>query len=599
MAENIFKHLKESGEKSEPPEAGSAAAAEGAVPPLELQKARDVIGALTKAIKTSRLYPESNPIYQKFIEELSEKFNSYIEEHGNLKLRLTQFKLIYKGVEVYDNPDKLENIALKLFADGVREITFHEGMEDIEILNFLDVLNTNLDPEKTDDDMVTLLWEKNFQHITYFVIEETGEGETKTEASSHRMPVQEFVKAQEMDTAQKKHLEKESGMPVTEEKAKGPVPEMPVFSVYTLTEEEIELLKKEKEAEENPSFTFKIIDILNEILYMERDFKAFSDIVETLEKALDLLISNADIVRASRLLKNLREISEAKGKFSDEEVMKINRAIDRAGDEIRIKEFGAMLGKNQTIDLNAISSYLSLLHKNSIAYLLELLEINNLNIRKHICDVMAEVVKDDIDIIGRKVNDKRWYIVRNIVYILGRLGKAKGIEYLKRTLKYDEPRVRLESIKSLMKISGDQAKDLLLTVISDNNSEVRIQAVKGLASLDHKKAVQPLIEFISHEGFKKFEFAEKKEFFEALGKLGSNEVVPFLKNIYTKRPWFSRSAYEELRMCAVYGLSKTGTNDALSVLQGLKEKPGSKIESVRLRAITEIKNSMGSPSSHS
>ena len=51
---------------------------------------------------------------------------------------------------------------------------------------------------------------------------------------------------------------------------------------------------------------------------------------------------------------------------------------------------------------------------------------------------------------------------------------------------------------------------MLILVISDNDSQVRIQAVKGLASLNHKKAVQPLIEFISKEGFKKFEFAEKR-----------------------------------------------------------------------------------------
>ena len=244
-------------------------------------------------------------------------------------------------------------------------------------------------------------------------------------------------------------MEKESGIPVTEERIKGCSGDACFQRLYPYRGRD-RALKKEKEAEENPSFTFKIIDILNEVLYMERDIKAFSDIVDTLEKALDLLISNADLVRASRLLKNLREIAEAKGEFSDEEVKRINRSIERAGDEIRVKEFGVMLGKNQTVDLNALTSYLSLLHKNSIAYLLELLEINNLNIRKHICDVMVEVVKDDIDIIGRKVNDKRWYIVRNIAYILGRLGKAKGIEYLKRTLKYDEPRVRLESIKSLM-----------------------------------------------------------------------------------------------------------------------------------------------------
>ena len=355
------------------PEAG-AAPAESAVPPPELQKAKDVIGALTKAIKTSKLYPESNPIYQKFIEELSEKLNSYMEEHGNLKLRLTQFKLIYKDTEIYDNPDKLENIALKLFTDGVREITFHEGMEDIEILNFLDVLNANIDPEKTDDDMVTLLWEKNFQHITYFVIEETGEGDAKADTLTTRTPVQEFVKAQEMDAAQKKHLEKESGIPCDRGKDKRFFSRNASIQCLYPYRRRDRTLKKEKEAEENPSFTFKIIDILNEVLYMERDIKAFSDIVDTLEKALDLLISNADLVRASRLLKNLREIAEAKGKFSDEEVKRINRSIERAGDEIRVKEFGAMLGKNQTVDLNALTSYLSLLHKNSIAHMLELLE---------------------------------------------------------------------------------------------------------------------------------------------------------------------------------------------------------------------------------
>ena len=53
------------------------------------------------------------------------------------------------------------------------------GLDNSELLSFLDALNTNLDPEKTDDDMVTLLWEKNLQHITYFVIDEAaavGEG---------------------------------------------------------------------------------------------------------------------------------------------------------------------------------------------------------------------------------------------------------------------------------------------------------------------------------------------------------------------------------------------------------------------------------------
>ncbi len=596
MDENLFSDLKEQINSQDPIAGGKAGAAahETTVPPEELQKVKEIVDALTKAIKISKIYPSNNPIYQKFINELlKEKYDAYITEYGNLKLRLTQSKLIYNGAEVYDNPDRLENIALKLYADGIREITFHEGLDNSELLSFLDALNTNLDPEKTDDDMVTLLWEKNLQHITYFVIDEAaavGEG-SAAEDLTGRAPLSGFVKAEEMDTPKKRHLEAESGMPVTEEKPRQqPAPELPVYSVYTLTEDEIEQLKREKEAEENPAFTFKIIDILYEILYMERDFNAFSEVVDTLEKAIDLLISRADLVRAGRLLKNLHEISGAREKFSDEELNRVIRAIDRAGDAVRIKELGDMLNKNQAIDINALTSYLSLLNKNSAISMLELLEIGNRNIRRIVCDVITELVKDDIDLIGRKISDKRWYIVRNIVYVLGRVNNTKSIEHLKRALKYDEPRVRIEGIKSLASIGGETAKDLILTALNDKDSQVRIHAVRSLASLNHKKAVEPLINYINQEAFKKADFTEKKEFFEAIGKLGANEAFPFFKGILTKRSWlFKRTSQDELRACAAFGLGKAGTNDALNLLQAVKEKPGSIVEAARLKAISEIK----------
>lgn len=597
MDEKPFSDVKEqinSGDLISGGGKGGAAAHAAKVPPEELQKVKEIIDALTKAIKISKIYPSNNPIYQKFINELlKEKYDGYITEYGSLKLRLTQSKLIYNGAEVYDNPDRLENIALKLYTDGIREITFHEGLENSELLSFLDALNTNLDPEKTDDDMVTLLWEKNMQHITYFVIEEAAaEGEGSAAADlARRAPLAEFVREPAMDASKKLHLEAQSGMPVTEEKSKQQAaPEMPVYSIYTLTEDEIEQLKKEKEAEENPAFTFKIMDILYEILYMEREFNAFSEVVDTLEKALDLLISRADLLRAGRLLKNLREISAAKEKFSEEELNRIVRAIDRVGDAVRIKELGDMLSKNQTIDMNALASYLSLLNKNSAIPMLELLEIDNRNIRRIVCDVITGLVKDDIDLLGRKISDRRWYIVRNIAYVLGRINNPRSIEHLKRAIKYDEPRVRIEVIRSLASIGGEAASELLITLLGDKDAQVRIHAVRSLALLNHKKAVEPLINYINQEAFKKADFTEKKEFFEAIGKLGANEALPFLKGILTKRPWFfRRTSQDELRACAAFGLGKAGTNDALNLLQTIKERPGSIVEAARLKAIAEIK----------
>ena len=148
----------------------------------------------------------------------------------------------------------------------------------------------------------------------------------------------------------------------------------------------------------------------------------------------------------------------------------------------------------------------------------------------------------------------------------------------------------MEGIKSLASIGGETAKDLILTALNDKDSQVRIHAVRSLASLNHKKAVEPLMNYINQEAFKKADLTEKKEFFEAIGKLGANEAFPFFKGILTKRSWlFKRTSQDELRACAAFGLGKAGTNDALNLLQAVKEKPGSIVEAARLKAISEIK----------
>ena len=140
----------------------------------ELEHVRDIFRTLTIAIKTFNLYPKDNPIYQKVSSEICEKFNLFFESHDELSVDIEQNSLQYRKVEVFHSDEKTDNLSLLLFADGIRQLSFHKGLTAEEIKDFIDILRFAFKSETSDDDdIVTLLWEKNIKNLGYSTVEDT------------------------------------------------------------------------------------------------------------------------------------------------------------------------------------------------------------------------------------------------------------------------------------------------------------------------------------------------------------------------------------------------------------------------------------------
>ncbi|MDC4205630.1 MAG: hypothetical protein MPW14_23315 [Candidatus Manganitrophus sp.] len=106
----------------------------------EVKSAKEIVQYLTKTTKTLQIYLPNNPIHQKFINELAEKIQRHLTEHGPLRLRIKQFELFCSGQSVYENSNRMESLAFKLFIDGLRELSFHPGIEKEELITFLEVI---------------------------------------------------------------------------------------------------------------------------------------------------------------------------------------------------------------------------------------------------------------------------------------------------------------------------------------------------------------------------------------------------------------------------------------------------------------------------
>ncbi|MBM4137384.1 MAG: hypothetical protein FJ241_11210, partial [Nitrospira sp.] len=141
----------------------------------DIKVVKELLQKLIKAKKTLRMYPQGNPIYVKTLEDLYTRFKSFFDYQDELTLKIGQNTIVYDSEQVYYNPGKEDNIALFLFKDGIREITFKKELLQEELEEFLKVIVVDFDremDEMSEDDMVTLLWEKDFQNIQY-VVDET------------------------------------------------------------------------------------------------------------------------------------------------------------------------------------------------------------------------------------------------------------------------------------------------------------------------------------------------------------------------------------------------------------------------------------------
>ena len=532
----------------------------------------DVLQSLSKAIKTLKLYPDTSRLRQKFITELVAKFKGFLDEYGDLILKIKKSEFFYMGEVVYSNPSLEESIAFKLYGDGIRELTFTEGLSEEELFDFIDIVTRDYKKEGEDDDTVTKLWEKDFKSIRYAVVEEgkddnlllqIPEKVTTTDSSKNAL-----LKAykQEMTAEPKgESLLQPAGVEVEIEQIYG----KPFSEIFTLTPEEITKVHDEMEIEKKMDLVSELVDILFHILRIEHELDSYSEFLKHLEKIIKTLLLAGDYKRVLPILTTLKTFIRDGNNFTNAHAQEAEKIIDALGEEDFLHQLMPQSKFTGTEDLDSISMFISMLNKNAIIPIANMVGIlDNMKARRLFCDVLALLAKDNIELLYNKLEDDKWYVVRNIVYVLGKIGDIKSIPYLKKIKDHIEARVRKEIVHALVEIKSEDAKDILIDFLNDDNNTVRIAALRYLMNMSHQKALPIISDIISRETFDTKDIYEKKEFFEALGKLGNNDVLPFLRETLMKRSkLFGKSKIEERRLYAAFALKKMSTKESMEILK--------------------------------
>jgi hypothetical protein len=540
----------------------------------DIKVVKDVIQAFLKAKKAVRMYPENNPIYKKTIEDTFSRFTDLFSYRDELNLKIKQNEIFFDTEPVYVNTEKDDNLALFFFKDGLRELTFMKGLSQPEMEEFLKIIALDFDREAVDDDIVTLLWEKDFHNIRYiaddaFLVEdEDFEKKAITQVKSTAPEPDEILKAY--------------AAAFESEDVKG-------ISIVNLTDKDLQVLVKEMEKDTQDK-TGKIYQILLEMLSQAESVPEYEDVLGLLREVFSYSLKQKDLRTALDIMQQTKALGESPT-LSDTIKRQMNLLLASVNSEESIKSLGEMFDSDVALDEQIVSDYTGFLNRTSIPPFISLLgELESIHGRKIVINILIHLGKHDIQAVARGLQDDRWFVVRNIIYTLRHIGDKKAVEYLLATAKHTDERVRKEAIKTLGELKNPLALQTLRDCLDDADPSIRKIAVKALGSIGSETAKRIILERASAKAFRDKDFDEKRDFYEVLAHWNHADVIDFLIGTLKRKALFGKAKVDENRACAAYCLGLMGSKDSLPVLSKLRDSKNKLLRDAVNAAIKKIEH---------
>ncbi|MDA8170799.1 MAG: HEAT repeat domain-containing protein [Nitrospiraceae bacterium] len=484
----------------------------------EIAVCRDVFECLANAFKTVKLYPGPNCVTRSLIRQLHENLCCFLDEYGEIEAEVMQLRLMYKGLEVYGRTEKTGNMAFSLFAAGIRGVTFRRGLEEDEIETFLEMLKRSavLPPASPG-------WRNpGPRHIDFSFLKRDFLLDGAPGAVVARMGV--IIR----------------GSPESGGADEGP-PEAGFFMAGDLPSGPGE--------DDGPGRSCADGVLALARAAMQRDnASGFLDLL----KKLSLMASQSGRMRTS-----------------------IQAVIGRLVSFEAAKWFLETSKKREEVE-----DYLFLISPHAADTLIELLgQSADRRMRRLICNVLALVASRRLEEFGGYLSDGRWYLVRNIVMVLGMSGNPAALNLIERAAGHPAPKVRRECVRAVLALGAEGSSRALMALVLDPDAAVRRSALRALLGtrLQPQGSVISAAEIlllvkknISAMDFPFRAFEEKREFLEAFGFLGGQSAFPLLKNFFSGNFFSIRGGsikWRELRAASAFGLAHVPLAEADRMLK--------------------------------
>lgn len=539
-----------------------------------------ILKQMAIVFRNLRTYQPNNPTLQKSFQALQDRLTSFLEVNASLTLLVKETDLVYGSSVVYTSDDKLDSLAFALYKDGIRLLSFRDGLPRRELHQFMRAVDDARDADPYQADLVTILWEKDLSYITYRAVDAYLEDDEKRR-------IEALVQKCSDAPAEAPHGDVQPGSEFFI-KELGLSPGQGGASTRrkrrTFRETDVRRIAREILDEEDQAILRRCSDICLEILNQAPRGETFDRIVDFLGRICEWLVASGDFLPACTIISDLRSIADGDDPDGPRR-SSIMETIDRMGERHKMRKLGEELESLSESRAEEIFAYLALLSPVAADTLAEILA--DCEIRKTrylLCRAISVIAKNEPERLRHFMQDKRWFFVRNLVMILGMMSNPAGIALLRQAASHHEDRVRREVARSAGRIRSEDGLDILQQLIEDENKLVRVAALSALRDVGSGKTREFLEPMITDKAFSKTSTDEKREVMRTYGSLGE-ESFEFLEAIIDGR--FSQLD-EKARAMAVYGIAMIQSDETLRLLRHLISESEGAVKSAASEALATL-----------
>lgn len=522
----------------------------------EVQAAREVLASLLTAMKNYGLYPSIHVICQKSILNVHTRLANFLEECEKLRLDVEKDRLLLNSQVVHHDATASEKLAFILFRDGIEWLEFEKGVEQEEILGFLQILHKYRDSQdEAEGDLVTALWEAQFEKVQYKTSDIYWDSEPLLDLSLLSAGGPENAGIEEDEA-----VKESAAYTVLQNIDPG---------LWKLTPEELGTLNAMVRDEEERDTSQDMLDVMLALLNDQGNEKDLSNVLEFLEGEFQDAISQGDFGFSYKLVVQLHRMVKACSTSKPWALPVLGHFFKRLSSPHILGALSRVWPTLDSLDsdkVRMLRQFLLLLPSQAILALAPMLgEIRSASVQRQLMQIIAILARRNLRPLEQLLDQPEEFMAKKLIVVLGYLKGERPTELLLKMVQHPSERVRRQAVRQLL-TRGDDFLKRTFPLIDDPGDSVRTLILDHLGSKRNRLAEELLLNYLDQARFKVLDHRHLLSCFETLGRCGSCHAIPFLQSSLFNRGWIPDLGHSIHRKGAVVALVALGTEEAIALL---------------------------------
>jgi hypothetical protein len=170
------------------------------------------------------------------------------------------------------------------------------------------------------------------------------------------------------------------------------------------------------------------------------------------------------------------------------------------------------------------------------------------SVRRFFLFVLSSLGKDVLPDAVRRLDDGRWYVSRNMIYLIRECGGKKYAGHVGRLAKHKNRRICMEAVRTLIHFKTPDAIPYLKMYLRSKDAALRADAVRLSGQYRVGEAVPLLAKLLQEKDMLGTESFYKIDIVKSLGEIGDPAAVKALVKVYGSKSLLYRGSLENLKL---------------------------------------------------